>query len=131
MFSFMLCSAGLGFSIVTKHHTAQKYFLKYKGEKREGEIAIHKWMSESGGSNEVSIGKSNRCIIQMNWDTNEAIADMQTKLYIDHKRNVPMMKVLDGCIIYDGRDAHKDSLYQLKNGVKFKIGNTEFQYIEK
>jgi len=42
MFSIMLCSGGLGISIIAQHHQAQKYFLKYKCEKREGEIAIHK-----------------------------------------------------------------------------------------
>ena len=131
MISFMLCSAGLGVSIIAKHHAAQKYFLKYKGEKREGEIAIHKWMSESGGSNEVSIGKSTSCIIQMNWDASGNIHDMQSKLYIDPKRKVPMLKVLADGMTYDGRDANKDALYQLKNGVKFNIGNTMFQYIEK
>jgi len=131
MISFMLCSAGLGVSIIAKHHAAQKYFLKYKGEKREGEIAIHKWMSDSGGNNEVSIGKSTNCIIQMNWDTSSEVRDMQSKLYIDPKRRVPMLKVLESGMIYDGRDANKEAVYQLKNGVKFKIGNTVFQYVEK
>ena len=131
MFSFMLCSAGLGISIITRHHLAQKYFLKYKGEKREGIIAIHKWMNESGGSNEVTIGKSNYCIVQMNWDSSEKIQDMQVKLYIDPKRRVPMMKAIENGMIFDGREAKKDDQLPLKNGVKFKIGNTEFQYMEK
>jgi hypothetical protein len=131
MFSFMLCSGGLGISIIARHHLAQKYFLKYKGERREGEIAIHKWMNDSGGSNEVSIGKSNHCVIQMNWDTNDNIPEKQVKLYLDPKRRVPMMKALENGMIYDRRDARKDDYLPLKNGVKFKIGNTEFQYIEK
>jgi hypothetical protein len=131
MFGFMLCSAGLGISIIAKHTLAQKYYLKYKGMKREGLIAIHKWMNDSGGSNEVTIGKSNRCIVQMNWEDHETIADMQVKLYIDPKRRTPMLKVLESGILYDGRDGRKDEVYQLKHNVKFKIGNTDFQYIEK
>ena len=131
MFGFMLCSAGLGISIIAKHTLAQKYYLKYKGMKREGLIAIHKWMNDSGGSNEVTIGKSNRCIVQMNWEDHETIADMQVKLYIDPKRRTPMLKVLESGIFYDGRDGRKDEIYQLKHNVKFKIGNTDFQYIEK
>jgi hypothetical protein len=131
MFSFMLCSAGLGISIIARHHLAQKYFLKYKGEKRESEIAIHKWMNESGGSNEVTIGKSNHCVIQMNWDSSEKIHDKQVKLFIDPKRRVPMMKALENGVVFDGREAHKDDLLPLKHGVKFTIGNTKFQYIEK
>jgi len=131
MFSFMLCSAGLGISIIARHHLAQKYFLKYKSSKKNGEIAIHKWMNDSGGSNEVTIGKSNRCIIQMNWDDNNNIPNLQAKLYIDPKRRTPMLKILENGMIYDGRDGRKDELYQLKNNVKFRIGNTEFQYVEK
>jgi hypothetical protein len=131
MFSFMLCSAGLGISIIARHHLAQKYFLKYKGEKRDGEIAIHKWMNDSGGSNEVTIGKSNHCVIQMNWDSSENIHDKQVKLYIDPKRRVPMMKALENGVVCDGREAHKDDLIPLKHGMKFTIGNTKFQYIEK
>jgi hypothetical protein len=131
MIGFILCSAGLGISIVARHHLAQKYFLKYSGGKRKGEIAIHKWMNESGGSNEVTIGKSNRCIIQMNWDDSENIQDMQAKLYIDPKRKIPTLKIIESGMIYDGRDGRRDEVYLLKNNVKFKIGDTEFQYIEK
>jgi hypothetical protein len=131
MLGFILCSAGLGISIVARHYLAQKFFLKYKGERREGEIAIHKWMNESGGNNEVTIGKSNHCIIQMNWDNSADIPEQQVKLYIDPKRRVPMMKALENGMIYDGRDARKDEQFLLKNGVKFIIGNTEYQYVEK
>jgi len=131
MFSIMLCSGGLGISIIARHHLAQKYFLKYKCDKREGEIAIHKWMNDSGGSNEVSIGRSYHCVIQMNWDNSEAIPQKQAKLYLDPKRRVPMMKVLENGMIYDKRDARKDDQLPLKDGVRFKIGNTDFQYIEK
>jgi len=131
MFSFMLCSAGLGISIIARHHLAQKYFLLYKGEGREGEIAIHKWMNDSGGNNEVTIGKSTHCVIQMNWDRSENIPEKQAKLYIDPKRRVPMIKAIENGMIFDGRDARKDDQMPLKHGVKFVIGNTKFQYIEK
>jgi hypothetical protein len=131
MFSFMLCSGGLGISIIARHHLAQKYFLKYKCDKREGEIAILKWMNDSGGSNEVSIGRSYHCVIQMNWDNSEAIPPKQAKLFIDPKRRVPMMKVMENGMTYDKRDTRKDDQLPLKNGVKFKIGNTDFQYVEK
>jgi hypothetical protein len=128
---FMFCSAGIGLSIVAKHYVSQKYSLKYSGERRSGEIAIHKWMNESGGSNEVTIGKSNHCIIQMNWDNSDNIQDIQARLYVDKKRKAPVLKVVENGMFYDGRDARKEELYQLRNGVKFQIGNTEFQYIEK
>ena len=130
LFSFMLYSAGLGFSIVTIHYTAQKYFLKYKGQ-REGEIAIHKWMSVSGGGNDVTIGKSNQCIIQMNWDNHETIQDIHAKLYIDKKIKTPHLKIMEDNMYFNGGIVRKNSEFQLKHGITFKIGNTEFQYIEK
>jgi hypothetical protein len=130
LLSFTLYSAGLGLSIVTIHHAAQKYFLKYKGEK-EGEIAIHKWMSVIGGSNDVTIGKSTQCIIQMNWDNNPNIQDIQAKLYVDKKMGVPFLKVLGENVLYNNSPAKKGDEFQLKNGVHFKIGDTEFQYVEK
>ena len=131
MFSFMLCSAGLGISIIVKHHASQKYFLTYKGDRKEGEIAIHKWMDESGGGNDVTIGKSGQSVICMNWDDSERIHDMQAKLYIDKKRKVPYLKVMENGMTCDGRDTKKDDLHPLKNGLRFTIGNTEFTYIER
>ena len=88
-------------------------------------------MNESGGSNEVTIGKSNHCTIHMNWDSSDRIHETQAKLYVESKRKIPVLKVLESGMIYDGRDARVKDLYQLRNGVKFKIGNTEFQYLEK
>ncbi len=130
LLSFMLYSAGLGLSIVTIHYTAQKYFLKYRGA-REGEIAIHKWMSVIGGSNDVTIGKSHQCIIQMNWDLNPSIQDIHAKLYVDKKMKVPYLKVLGDNLLFNGNLVKKNDEFQLKNGVIFKIGDTAFQYIEK
>lgn len=131
LLGFMLCSAGLGISIVTVHHVAQRYFLKYKSDKKSGEIAIHKWMSVLGGSNEVTIGKSNDSIIQMNWDTDPVIQDKHVKLYLDKKRNVPMLKVLEDGVSIDGRNAQKNNEYVLKDNFKFTIGNTDFFYVER
>ena len=130
LFSFMLYSAGLGISIVTIHRAAQKYFLKYSGPK-EGEIAIHKWMSVAGGSNDVTIGKSNQCIIQMNWDNHSTIQNIHAKLFIDKKMKTPYLKVLEDNLILNGNVVKKQSEIPLKNGLTFKIGNTEFQYVEK
>ncbi len=130
LFSFMLYSAGLGISIVTIHRTSQRYFLRYKG-RREGEIAIHKWMSVLGGSNDVTIGRSNHCIIEMNWDENPTIQDIHAKLYVDKKSGIPSLKVLEDNLTFNGNVVRKNDDFLLKNGVIFKIGNTEFQYIEK
>lgn len=130
LFSFMLYSAGLGISIVMVHRTAQRYFLRYKGRK-EGEIAIHKWMSVLGGSNDVTVGSSNHCIIQMNWDDDPSIQDKHVVLYVDKKSKIPSLRVVGENIIFNGNTVRKNDEFLLKDGVIFKIGNTEFQYIEK
>lgn len=130
LFSFMLYSAGLGISIVTIHRTAQRYFLRYKGRK-DGEIAIHKWMSVLGGSNDVTIGRSNHCIIQMNWDDNPTVEDIHARLYVDKKSGIPSLKVLADNLTFNGNSVRKNDEFLLKNGIIFKIGDTEFQYIEK
>ena len=132
--SFMLCSAGIGISIVTKHYMAQKYFLKYTHNNKSGEIAIHKWMNESGGRNEVTIGKSVHSIIQINWadpEEKEKISDIQTKLYIDKKHNKPCIVAIEEGMQLDGRDARVNVPNVLENGKTFIIGETKFEYIEK
>ena len=132
--SFMLCSAGIGISIVAKHYMAQKYFLKYTHKNKSGEIAIHKWMNESGGRNAVTIGKSVHSIIQINWaneDEKEKIHDIQTKLYIDKKHNKPCIVALEEGMQLDGRDAKVNMPNVLENGKTFIIGETKFEYIEK
>ncbi|MDR1553544.1 MAG: hypothetical protein LBS69_08810, partial [Prevotellaceae bacterium] len=132
--SFMLCSAGIGISIVVIHYQAQKYFLKYTHEKKSGEIAIHKWMNESGGRNEVTIGKSVHSIIQINWASDEEkakIHDIQAKLYLDKKRNKPCVIALEEGMEFDGRSAKVNNANLLEHGKSFIIGNTKFEYIEK
>ncbi|MDR1761467.1 MAG: hypothetical protein LBR55_03355, partial [Bacteroidales bacterium] len=134
--SFILCSAGIGISIVAKHYTAQKYFLKYTHKNKTGEIAIHKWMSESGGKNEVTIGKSVHSIIQINWATEgekEKIHDIQAKLYIDKKHSKPCIVALEEGLQLDGgsREARINVPNTLEHGRTFVIGETKFEYIEK
>jgi len=133
--SFMLCSAGIGISISTIHYMSQKYFLKVTHKNKSCEIAIHKWMNESGGKNEVTIGKSKHSTIEINWadeDEKAKIHDVQAKLYIDKKRSIPCVTSLeDGGMQIDGRDAKLNYPNLLENGKSFMIGNTKFEYIEK
>lgn len=131
LLSFMLYSAGLGVSIVLIHRTAQRYFLRYKSYGKEGEIAIHKWMSVLGGSNDVTIGRSSHCVIQMNWDDDSSIQDIHAILYVNKKSKIPSLRVVGINLIFNGNLVRKNDEFLLKDGVIFKIGNTEFQYIEK
>ena len=132
--SFMLCSASIGIAISAVHYIAQKYFLKVSHKNKSCEIAIHKWMSESGGRNEVKIGKSTNSTIQINWadeEEKEKIHDIQAKLYIDKKRNAPHVTALEEGMQFDGRDARVNDPKLLEPGKTFMIGNTKFEYIEK
>ena len=129
LLGFMLFGAGMGISFISSRRTIHKYFIKFKGNK-ESKVAIYKWMSVAGGSMEVTVGKSENCTISMSWDVNPSIQDVHIKLYIDKKDKVPCLKVLADNMIYNGKIAKKNDEFLLKQGVKFKIGNTEFQYIE-
>lgn len=131
---FMLYGALLGISIATVKSRSERFFLKIiAGKKNQDVIPVHKWMSSSGGHNEVYIGRAFACEIQMNWEkNNEDIAGKHAKLYIN-SRGLPVIISLlkDKIVNFNDRfnlDVGKE--YQLYNGVKFKIGQTVFQYVE-
>ncbi|MHC1774106.1 MAG: hypothetical protein AB9834_01715 [Lentimicrobium sp.] len=132
---YMLYGAGLGFSIATVRSTAEQYFIKILNGAKEGNlIAVHKWMSSQGGLNEVYIGMSNVCEIQMNWEKEQLVCDKHAKMYINNTRKMPVLVSLrkEYVTLYDERiEMSAGKEYDLINGVTFKIGGTVFQYIEK
>ena len=130
LYGFSILSAAMGIAILASRRTLHRYFLKYQGN-ASGKIAIHKWMSVAGGSREVTIGKSEDCTIRMDWDSHTSIRDVNVRLYIDRKDKTPCLKVEYEHLLYNRAIAQKNDVYVLKHGTKFKIGNTEFQYIEK
>ena len=125
----MFFGAGIGISFISARRVIHKYFLKFKGHKEE-KIAIHKWMSVAGGSNEVSIGRSEDATIRMSWDDHPSIKDIHVKLYFDKKNRLPCIKILSTDVTYKGIFAKINDEFLLKNGVKFTIGSTEFLYLE-
>lgn len=129
MFSYMIYAAGLGCAIAVVHFASEKYFLRIDGCIKERDIAIYKWMSVTGGFNKVSIGKSQKCVLQMNWDTTEGISDRAVELYLENDR--PYCKVLDAGVTQQGRTVPKGTTLLLSQGSEFSIGKTRFTYIEK
>ena len=125
----MIFGAGAGISFISARKIVHKYYLKFTGEKPE-KIAIHKWMSVAGGSNEVSIGSSEDATIRMTWDSHPSVRDIHVKLFYHKKSRLPGIKILSNDVTYNGVFAKNNEEYLLKNGVKFTIGNTEFQYLE-
>jgi hypothetical protein len=134
LIGFMLYGAGLGISIATVKSRSEHFFLKIiAGKKNQDVIPVHKWMSSSGGHNEVYIGRAFACEIQMNWEkNNEDIASKHAKMYINSRGLPVIISLLKDKTVYfnDRFDLEVGKEYQLYNGVTFKIGQTVFQYIE-
>lgn len=132
---FMFYGAGLGFSIATVRSTSEHYFIKILNGSKQGHmIAVHKWMSAQGGLNEVYIGKTSICEIQMNWEKAHDVGDKHAKMYINKVRKMPVLVSLSkgNTTLYDERiEMLVGREYDLLNGVTFKIGETIFQYVEK
>jgi hypothetical protein len=130
-FGFMALGAALGVAFVSARRTVHQYYLTFQQGNEPVILAIHKWMSAAGGDRDVTIGKSQDCTICMNWDNHNSLQDVNVSLYIDKKDKLPVLKVMDGHIIYNRTTAKKNEEFVLRHGAKFKIGNTEFKYSEK
>ena len=67
----------------------------------------------------------------MNWEKSNKVAKEHAQLFIDHNKDLPMIKPLATGVIYNMRNelpVGKPSV--LANGDTFKIGDTIFQYVE-
>ena len=129
VFGLMIFGASAGISFISARKIIHKYYLKFNGI-IEQKIAIYKWMSVAGGSKEVSIGRSQDATICLSWDDHPSIKDIHVKLYYHRKNRVPCLKIMANDVVYNGVFAKNNDEFLLKNGVKFSIGNSEFQYIE-
>ena len=132
LLDFIIYGGGLGASLVTVRMLAEKYFLVIQNGVRAGQrIPIHKWMNATGGGNKVSIGMTGDCEIQMNWEKSNKVAKEHVQLFIDHERQLPMIKPLATGVIYNTRaELPVGKPNVLLNGDNFKVGDTIFQYVE-
>lgn len=132
LLDFVIYGGGLGASLVTVRMLAEKYFLVIKNGIKAGQrIPIHKWMSATGGGNKVTIGMTGDCEIQMNWEKSNKVAKEHVTLYIDHDRQLPMLKPLATGVIYNTRaELAVGKASVLSSNDTFKVGDTIFQYIE-
>lgn len=132
LLDFIIYGGGLGASLVTVRMLAEKYFLIINNGVKAGQkIPIHKWMNSTGGGNKVSIGMTGDCEIQMNWEKSNKVAKEHALLYIDHDKQLPMIKPLATGIIYNTRaELPVGKSVVLSNNDTFKIGDTIFQYVE-
>lgn len=132
LLDFVIYGGGLGASLVTVRMLAEKYFLVIQNGVRAGQrIPIHKWMNATGGGNKVSIGMTGDCEIQMNWEKSNKVAKEHAQLFVDHDKQLPMIKPLATGVIYNNRaELSVGKPNVLSNNDTFKIGETIFQYIE-
>ncbi len=132
LLDFIIYGGGLGASLVTVRMLAERYFLVIKNGMKAGQrIPIHKWMNATGGGNKVTIGKTNECEIQMNWEKANKVADKHVQLYIDKTRALPMLSPLAEGVVLNVRStlpANKQVV--LNNGDTFTVGDTIFEYVE-
>ena len=132
LLDFVIYGGGLGASLVTVRMLAERYFLVIKNGMKAGQrIPIHKWMNATGGGNKVTIGKTNECEIQMNWEKANKVADKHVQLYIDTTRSLPMLTPLADGVVFNVRTnlpANKPVI--LNNADTFMVGDTTFEYIE-
>ena len=132
LLDFIIYGGGLGASLVTVRMLAERYFLVINNGMKAGQrIPIHKWMNATGGGNKVTIGKTNECEIQMNWEKANKVADKHVQLYIDKTRILPMLSPLAEGVVYNVRTslpANKQVV--LNNGDTFTVGDTIFEYVE-
>lgn len=132
LLDFIIYGGGLGASLVTVRLLAEKYFLVIQnGIKAGTRIPIHKWMNATGGGNKVTIGMTNDCEIQMNWEKSNKVAKEHAVLYIDYARSIPVIKPMATNVIYNSRvELPVRKSAPLTNGDTFKIGDTIFLYEE-
>lgn len=132
LLDFIIYGGGLGASLVTVRMLAEKYFLVIQNGVKAGQrIPIHKWMNATGGGNKVSIGMTGECEIQMNWEKSNKVAKEHAQLFIDHEKNLPVIKPLATGVQYNSRaELPVNRPAVLSNGDTFKIGDTIFKYEE-
>lgn len=132
LLDFIIYGGGLGASLITVRMLAEKYFLVIQNGVKAGQrIPIHKWMNATGGGNKVSIGMTGECEIQMNWEKSNKVAKEHAQLFIDHEKNLPVIKPLCTGVLYNTRaELPVNRTAILSNGDTFKIGDTIFKYEE-
>ena len=132
LLNFVIYGGGLGASIVTVRMLSEHYYLVIQNGIRAGQrIPIHKWMNATGGGNKVSIGMTGECEIQMNWEKSNKVAKEHVRLYIDHEKNLPVIKPLATGVQFNSRaELSVGKPCILTNGDTFKIGDTIFKYDE-
>lgn len=118
MAGVMLFAGGLYACIAPHVHRSEHYFIHVEGNLKGHDVAVYKWMNRVGGNRMVTIGRSDRCYIDMDWDQSEGIDGVQAEVYLENDE--PYYKILS-----------TNEVKRLSHGASFRIGSTTFTYVEK
>lgn len=115
----------LAFNVKRSEH----YFLRVEGSIKTMDIALYKWLRTSP-STVVTIGRSVDCDLQLSWDIDADIAPLQAEIVT--RNGMPCLYAYeDGVTCANDKPLHEGDYLRLYHGVKFRIGNTDFTYVEK
>ena len=118
MTGVMVFAGGLYACIAVREHHSEHYFLHVEGNLKGRDIAVYKWMNRIGGHRMVTIGRSEQCYIDMEWDQSEGIDGVQAEVYIEN--DVPYYRIVK-----------TNEVNKLSHGTSFRIGSSTFTYLEK
>lgn len=101
--------------------------LHISGPIKEMDIALYKWINGVAQSR-ITIGKSVDCNISITWDIQSNIAPLAAEIINDDNRI--RLQAMDEGVFFEDKPLPVNKIRTLYHGDKFKIGQTEFKYIE-
>ena len=128
LLSFIFVAVVMALCIACEAPKSERYFLQAEGSIKPIDIALYKWF-RSNPNYVASLGKAVDCSIQLSWDLTGQIAPVQAE--IKQKHGTLYLYAIEKGVEVEGKPLELDKAYRLIHGSKFKIGQTEFTYIEK
>lgn len=126
--SFILYTLSVALSIAPSTHRSEHYVLSLTGNIKPVDVALYKWFRTSP-SEEVTIGRSVNCHLQITWDTTGTISPVQAKIIL--KNGILRMYALEEGVTVRNKPWPLNKGLRLYHGTRFTIGTTTFTYKEK
>lgn len=126
--SFIFYTLSVALSVATVAHRSEHYVLTLTGNIKPVDVALYKWFRASP-SEEVTIGRSVNCHLQITWDTTGTISPIQAKIIM--KNGILCMYALEQGVIVHNKPWPLEKGLRLRHGTSFTIGTTTFTYKEK
>ena len=118
MLAVIIFTSGLYSCVSIPEKVSERYFLHIEGTPKTRDVAIYKWMNRRGGYRMVTIGRSETCYIDMDWDDTPGIDGVQAEVYMEN--DMPYYKMMAN-----------NKAVRLSHGTSFTVGKTLFTYLEK